>query len=209
MGDSYSYDTAADYDWTGEILNEKYIMLKRIGAGSFAAVWLCTDISKKKFYAMKISNPDDYYDAESELTIMKHYNKKKNLHLIDLIDHFEFTNDDNDIQICIVMPLMTCSAYDLIKMYRGTGTMMPIDVIRTIMYSTIVSLGTLNSMGYLHTDIKSDNILVSFTDDNNISEVSKLCNFINKKNVTELISKKSKYLIIENKKKKKNNIKKK
>ena len=55
-----SYDSSDSEDdsinWTGHIINNKYIILNRLGQGSYCTVWNTYDIESKNLYAFKIYN---------------------------------------------------------------------------------------------------------------------------------------------------------
>jgi hypothetical protein len=36
-------------DWTGKVMNEKYVLIKKIGFGSYAAVWLSYNLIKQHY----------------------------------------------------------------------------------------------------------------------------------------------------------------
>jgi serine/threonine protein kinase len=183
-----------DNDYTGEILNGTYVMIRRIGFGACASIWLTYCNSQKKYYAMKISNPDDYYFGEDELNIMKKFKKHANKYnLIELIDSFEIQDDDDNLQICIVMNLMTCSAYDLLKLYRLNGRTLDIKIVKEITYKVLEAIKFIHSSNYIHTDIKPENILISCNDE--LFETSKLVTFLKKNDLNDLINKKVKDLI--------------
>ena len=55
----------------GQVLNEKYLILYRIGKGAFSTVWLCFNIDIKKYYAVKIQNSDSYNEGVSEIEFLK------------------------------------------------------------------------------------------------------------------------------------------
>src|SRR6202012_3257444 len=101
-------------DWQCKILNKKYIMIKKLGYGSYASVWMGFDILDKKFYAVKIHNSEDYNAGKEETNIIKKLNTSKCKHIINLIDSFIHTENDAD-HYCLVMELMACSLEDIIR----------------------------------------------------------------------------------------------
>lgn len=204
-GSDDDYDDAVDYDWTGMFLQNDYIMLKRIGFGAFSAVWLSYSLKHKKCFAMKISNPDDYYAAKEELKIIIDINKSKNNNIIKLIDSFKYTNEDLDdnIQIIMVLELMTCSVYNIIKSYRTNNISIPTELIKNIVSSTLNALNLIHKKGYIHTDIKPENILLSMTNNvtSNENEIQQLSSYVNKAHLDDLISKRMKIMTIKEKSK--------
>jgi hypothetical protein len=51
----------------GEILDSKYIILKKLGWGHFSTVWLAFKLSDKQLYALKIQkSAEKYYESGFE-----------------------------------------------------------------------------------------------------------------------------------------------
>jgi len=135
---SYStggFGSSHNYDWTGKLINDNYILIKRLGYGSFAAVWLCYSLKHKKCCAVKILNPEDYISGMKEIFVLQKMNKLGCPYIINILDHFTIPvqedllmnnscsdSDDerlteDDRHVCIVLELMLCSVYDILKMY--------------------------------------------------------------------------------------------
>ena len=60
------YDNA---EFLGEVLILKYLIIKKIGYGAYSSVWLAYNIEKKKFYAIKVQNNNDYYEGLDEVNV--------------------------------------------------------------------------------------------------------------------------------------------
>jgi serine/threonine-protein kinase SRPK3 len=208
-------------DWSGQLLNKNYIIFNKLGNGAFGTVWLCYSLSHKKCYAIKIIHEEDKKSAETEITVLTQTNKNTNNHIINLIDNFEINYSDtflfnikeedeeedeedeenkkNNIDyldekyICIVIELMNCTSYDILKLYRKHNKKMPLKLVDKIIYTTKESLKQLNKLNYIHSDIKPENILIkySFNDNNNDTLLHKI---IENKNISSLIKKKRKKL---------------
>lgn len=160
-----------DYDWTGKILKEKYILVKRIGYGAFSSVWLSFD-KDMRFYAVKINNCEDYKDGIKESRILMNLRNNNSENTIRIIEAFDIKNyrqeyedesedsEYEDLHHCIVLELMGCSCYDLLKSMRNKGGL-TLELSKKIIRSVLLGLEDLNKLGYVHTDIKPDNILMS------------------------------------------------
>lgn len=204
-----TFGSRCNYDWTGKIIANNYILIKKLGCGSFAVVWLCYSLKHKKCYAIKILNPEDYKSGVKEINIFKEIYKFKSQYIISMIDHFEISvpNDqlgsDNDEyydksykHICIVLELMLCSVYDIIKICNKKYKYLPLEFIKKIIYQTLLATNILHKNGIIHTDIKPENMLISFDHATEISKIIDLdnnliqiCNSFNNSDINSLILK--------------------
>ena len=124
--------------------------------------------------AIKIINPNDYNEGILEINT---YNKLKQLntqYLLTMIDCFKVipihrkyyseeykTNHDslND-HIVIILPLMACSTYDLLKCKEYENGL-PYEICKKIIYQTLLGIKELEINNLMHTDLKPENILVN------------------------------------------------
>lgn len=91
-------------DWKGTIIDNKYIIIHKIGSGSYCSVWLTYDFVSNREYALKIYNRDDYDDAQKEIEVFDKL-KALNINNIILYDHFinykyidKDDDDDEDVE---------------------------------------------------------------------------------------------------------------
>jgi serine/threonine-protein kinase SRPK3 len=164
----------ADLDWTGQILHKKYILIKKLGSGSFASVWMALNKTNKTIVAIKIHNTEDSKAASIEVALLEKFKKLKCNTCVSMLDKFscetisDSDNSDNsddsentsdDTHFCVVMELMACSLCDLIK--NGTyAAGLPFDFIRNVTLQVTQAIDALHNAGYIHTDIKPENILL-------------------------------------------------
>lgn len=147
-------------NWTGKIFNKKYILIKKLGYGSYACVWLAYNSTTKQFYAIKIHNSSDTKAAEKEYNVLKKVNSLNSNLFINVIESFSIHNDNKNPQKCIVLELMACSLFDLIKNGKYTNGL-PIDFIRKIIKQIVLALINLHKNKWIHTDVKPENILLT------------------------------------------------
>src|ERR1700761_3561671 len=75
--------------YPGLVLKEDFILLKKIGFGNNASVWMSYHISEKTFIAMKIQDYQCYHDGCREVAIIKKINtyckenQNKNIYCVD------------------------------------------------------------------------------------------------------------------------------
>lgn len=142
-------------DWTNEILDNRYILIKKMGYGSYASVWLCYDVNDMKYYAIKINNREDYKVAVKEsntYNIVKTYKSPYIMSLIRTFDH----NEDGKYR-CFIMELMACSIYDVIKIHK-TG--LKFEYVIKCAYQIFKGLNDLHRHNIIHGDIKPENLLL-------------------------------------------------
>lgn len=158
-GSSY-YDKTKGEEFAGKVLKNKYIIIDKIGVGTFSAVWLSYCITDNELYAIKIQHIEDFYDGEKEAKFLSKIPKTCN-NLPKIIEYFEVENPENTkyLNLCIVMDLYIGSVASLVKK-GGYENGFEFIIANKITYDLLCGLETLNKMGYIHTDIKMENILI-------------------------------------------------
>ncbi|AYV85597.1 MAG: hypothetical protein Satyrvirus25_2 [Satyrvirus sp.] len=151
--------------YPGLILKNDYILLKQIGYGSNATVWIVYMISKKCVLAMKIQNHECFKDGCKEVAILEKINSytkenpSKNTNCIKMLDYFIYEEKKNMRYVC--------SVYDL---YGGNLNILlqkgkykygyPIQVVKKITKQLLNALVILhNDLKIIHTDVRPENIL--------------------------------------------------
>ena len=122
-------DDDVHIDWTGVMLHNKYIAIKKLGYGSFASVWSCYCPDDKQFYACKIHNAGDHSAGVEEAETLNKFKKcDMIIRIVDAFDHEEF--------FCIVLELMACSLEDLMRHDIRYKNGFPIDFIKKCIDNT-------------------------------------------------------------------------
>jgi serine/threonine-protein kinase SRPK3 len=167
-------------EYYGMILDNRYIILHKIGLGGFASVWLSyyiNDPKKQYYYAIKIQNPKYYSEAKSEVDTYLKISNIKSEYLINMIEYFKFKPlQSKKYAICMVFELMACSLYQLIR--RGKYKKgLPPEIVYNISLQIIKGVKDIhNKLKMIHTDIKPENILIKGYEKNIkniISEIDK------------------------------------
>jgi serine/threonine-protein kinase SRPK3 len=182
---SGEYDDDCYIDWTGTIFNNKYIMLKKLGKGSYSSVWLSYDFDENKFFAIKIFNRCDFNDGKREVEVYSELKKLKSKNLMMIQNSFDYKIEDEDededdddadtdgdgeeeelendnIHVCIIMDVMACSSFDIIR-DKGMDPKIVIQLTKQI----IDGLIDLHKSNYIHGDIKPENILLGGVNEDN------------------------------------------
>ena len=161
-----SSDDSNEIEWNGEVINNRYLILNKLGQGSYCSVWSTYDIETRKLIALKIYNIDDTEDGLHEKNVLDELKKIKLPYsiLYDKMIEFEFDEDD---YIAFTMENCGYSLNEIRKIFK--------DIIRTdthinLKYMIFINkikndmlniLNILHNNGYAHTDIKPENILIN------------------------------------------------
>lgn len=172
----------------GKTLNNKYLVIYKIGSGAYSTVWLCLNTSAKLFYAVKVLYPDGYNVGSSEIELLKKIKKSKCQYFNHIIDDFTHTMNGEDY-CCIVFELLAGSLYDIMK-YGKYKKGLALPIVKKIIFQLVTAMNELTGkFNILHTDIKPENILVT-GHSYKISEIISVCNSnkkkLNKKGIVEL-----------------------
>lgn len=150
--DSQTSDSSDYPDLAGTIINNKYLIIDEIGHGSFSVVWLALNLNNLKYYAIKIQGEDCDKYAKLEIDIMNKFTETDSKILNKHIEKFVV-----DEQVHIVFNLMAGSLFEMLDKIIG------IERVKYIIYKIIQAMKRLYDHGFIHTDIKPENILVGGT----------------------------------------------
>jgi serine/threonine protein kinase len=188
-------DESSDYidktkgdDNLGLILNGNYVLIEKIGYGTFSCVWLAykmDDSTGKHFYAIKVQHPEDYQDGFKEAKYLETIKKLNCPNLIYMYESFTFTppqkKDDKtkkefNPSVCMVFDLLVGSVYQMIKKGRTSSSStdktkityedgLNEKIVAKIISQTANALNVIKEkIQACHTDIKPENILIKGTD---------------------------------------------
>lgn len=161
--------------FNNEIINEKYLLIKKIGYGAFSSVWLSFNYIDNKYYAIKIQNYEDFYEGKIEIKILNKLKKINCNYINNIIESFIEIKDNNNY-ICMVFDLCVCNIYQLIRHDRNK---ICLNNIKNIIRQTLIAINEIHKLKYYHTDIKPENLLLvglNPTHKNIIEQYNK-CNF--------------------------------
>lgn len=129
----------------GDVLKKRYILIKMLGSGASATVWLTLDCKNDKFVSLKAFEEEDYDDGHYEINIYNSLSYDLNIMLNSFV-----TNN----KVCIVFPLYGGNLYDVTKNVGLNEELCQLihDKLKTLIES-------LKLCEIVHNDIKPENIM--------------------------------------------------
>lgn len=137
---------------TGDIFDNRYVVVYELNAGGFAHVWCCIDTKHMRLVAVKIFN--DPSVGKLELKLLNEVDKHKCSHLNTLINVFETDT------INIVENLYACSIYSLLGTNQYSNGL-PLKMVLNVTKQILHGLCHLhNKCKMVHGDVKPENIFI-------------------------------------------------
>ncbi|KAL7917591.1 kinase-like domain-containing protein [Trichoderma austrokoningii] len=159
--------------YIGDIFNDRYKILSKIGYGRYSTVWLVRDLQanniQHEFRALKILRAEVYGGEHDifEREILNHFRSGKDRDLLGfkyichLISDFEHKGP-NGTHVCLVFELMGETLLSFGVWFHGD--MLPYSVMHRFAIQLVLALDFAHELGVIHTDIKPDRIFVKFHD---------------------------------------------
>ena len=152
-----------------------------IGKGGFGTVFKVKNLLNNEFYALKFIR--DGYDLieeyEKEISLLKQF---KNKYIIKLIDNFY---DEKNKGYCLVMELCDGDLSQILNKIKPKG--LPLNIIYKIFTQLNEALKEILNIGYVHRNLKPNNILIKYTDNNHTNFDIKLSSFKYSKYISDKI----------------------
>ncbi|MCJ1384038.1 hypothetical protein MMC17_007154 [Xylographa soralifera] len=167
----------------GQNFNDRYHVVGKLGAGGYSTVWLAEDIGRwwwqsRQFFALKMStnSPDDKAATTHEVDISRRVTnadpKHKGYHVVrHLHDSFE-VEGPNGTHTCLVLELLREPLWLFLQHLRVDY--MPQVVLKPTCQMILDGLDYLHTRCHvIHTDIKSDNIMLKLESNSVVIEYVK------------------------------------
>ena len=138
-----------------ELLSKRYLLLKRIGSGGMAEVYLAMDTILNREVALKILRGDLSHDPVALLRFQREANAASGLNHPNIVDVYDVGEDQG--RHYIVMEMMRGST--LKELVGRRGSLDKYEAV-SIMEQLVRALIKAHDNGVIHRDIKPQNILV-------------------------------------------------
>ncbi|KAM9785581.1 SRSF protein kinase 3 [Neosynchiropus ocellatus] len=149
----------------GDLFNGRYHVVRKLGWGHFSTVWLCWDLQKKRFVALKVVKSAPHYTetALDEIKLLRCVRDSDPSDpyretIVQLIDDFKISGI-NGVHVCMVLEVL---GHQLLKwIIKSNYTGLPLVCVKTIIRQVLQGLHYLHTKcKIIHTDIKPENILL-------------------------------------------------
>ncbi|XP_069040142.1 SRSF protein kinase 3 isoform X2 [Lepisosteus oculatus] len=153
----------------GDLFNGRYHVVRKLGWGHFSTVWLCWDLQRKRFVALKVVKSAQHYTetALDEIKLLKCVRDSdpadpKRETIVQLIDDFKISGV-NGVHVCMVLEVL---GHQLLKWIIKSNYMgLPLPCVKSILRQVLQGLDYLHTKcKIIHTDIKPENILMCVDD---------------------------------------------
>ncbi|KAJ7057975.1 kinase-like protein [Mycena amicta] len=153
----------------GEVVDSRYEVMRKLGWGEYSTVWLVKSQASETYAAMKVmkaavTDVPELHEFDYLRRVLSadptHPGFRHNLHLLDQF----YVHGSNGKHMCLVTELLGEGLDRYAK--RFPYQQLPIKLIQTIMRQVILAVSYLHEKcNILHTDIKSNNILLVLSED--------------------------------------------
>ncbi|POW06532.1 hypothetical protein PSTT_08897 [Puccinia striiformis] len=149
--------------------DNRYRVLRKLGWGGYATVWLAHDRQLDQHVCLKVSKSSKFFTdaAKAEIKFNKRISSANpthpgHRHLVSLLDHFDHAGPKGT-HVCMVFEVLGDNL--LAFKNRCKRNRIPAHIVRKIGRQILLAVDYLHQeCGIIHTDLKPDNVLICIED---------------------------------------------
>lgn len=144
-------------------LDKKYALVKQIGEGGFGGIFLARNVELNKFCAVKMNRSQETGEIESEIQLMNYFDHPNVLSVEDYSINKGVLQQENGSKVSETLSYMVMpfAAYGDLGSYLRGDSYFDEDIAAYWFQQMFYGLRHIHEKGYVHLDIKPDNILVT------------------------------------------------
>lgn len=151
-----SRDSNDFIEFAGQVFGKRYLVIRFLGYGTFSNVFLAYDCKLFKPVVLKVQQPEHLDDALEEIEVMKKLCVSNSPHVVQLLDSFQFKQEESTFFV-FVLELLGQDLFSLLDEFDC----LPFHSAVSLIQQLLKALDFVHSNGYMHTDIKLENLLLT------------------------------------------------